>query len=82
MLPGEIHTLRAELDGTALTLVADGRVVWEGPVGSAIAEFDGPVGLRTDNARFELKYYAPILGSHTRKPLDERGDHCLASPGD
>lgn len=34
-----------------------------GAVGTDVAEFDGPVGLRTDNARFEFDYYAHLLGS-------------------
>lgn len=83
MLPGESHTLRAELQGHELTVVADSRVVWEGTVGNRIAEFDGPVGLRTDNARFEFEYYAAPSGSNTHaKTLEERINRCLASPGD
>ncbi len=83
VLPGESHTLRAELHRNDLTLVADGRVVWEGTVENSIAEFDGPVGLRTDNARFEFEYYAAPPGSNTQsKTMDESVYRCLASPGD
>jgi hypothetical protein len=78
--PGESHTLRADLRGDRLTLMADGQVAWEGSVGAHIAEFDGPVGLRTDNGRFELQVFA-ALGDPLRRaiPLAYR---CSNSPGD
>jgi hypothetical protein len=81
--PGESHTLRAELRGTDLSLVADGRGVWDGTVGNVVAEFDGPVGLRTDNARFELEYYAGPGDPHAQsnKP-GNKVNPCLLSPGD
>ena len=81
--PGEYHTLRAELKGTELTLFADDRAVWEGTVGTGIAEFDGPVGLRTDNARFEFDFYAHLLGSdHSSMTRGDRIDRCQPSSGD
>src|SRR5262249_33373222 len=55
---GEAHQFRAALHGTTLTLMADSSVVWEGDVGGEGKQFDGPVGLRTDNARFELEFLA------------------------
>jgi hypothetical protein len=61
--PGESHSFRAALRGSDLTLVADGQVVWEGTLSSEISTFDGPVGFRTDNARFEFFYYALNPGS-------------------
>jgi hypothetical protein len=64
--PGESHTLRAELTGEDLKLTADGKAVWEGSIGDGIAGIDGPIGLRTDNARFEFDYYViPKAGSAT-----------------
>jgi hypothetical protein len=83
ILPGESHTLRAELHGTDLTVVADSRPVWEGTVGNSIAEFDGLVGFRTDNARFEFEYLAGsvVPGTQTA-PLGNRVTRCLQSPGD
>jgi len=45
------HTLAASLNGSNLTVTADGAVVWEGDLGPVALEFDGPVGLRSDNAR-------------------------------
>ncbi|HBZ71940.1 MAG TPA: hypothetical protein DEP35_20315 [Deltaproteobacteria bacterium] len=75
--PGESHRLRAALRGDALTLVADGTVVWEGTLGSQISTFDGPVGLRTDNARFEFEYYAGSPRADTgSNALDEHLHRC------
>jgi hypothetical protein len=56
--PGESHILHAELVGDGLTLTADGKVVWQGSIGDGMTGINGPVGLRTDNARFEFDYYA------------------------
>jgi hypothetical protein len=68
------HSLRAVLDGTRLTLVADGETVWVGSVGNTIFEFDGPAGFRTDNARFELE-----LATTGGGPAGH--GHCSQSPG-
>jgi hypothetical protein len=82
ILPGESHVLRATLNGADLILVADGRVAWEGNVGNGVSEFDGPVGFRTDNARFEFEYYAgPIAGTELSKRRTA-AHRCLSSPGD
>jgi hypothetical protein len=83
ILPGEVHTLRAELQGNDLIVIADGRMVWNGTLGPAIAAFDGPVGFRTDNARFEFEYFAgsALPGTHSNTP-DKRLNACLSSPGD
>lgn len=56
--PGEAHTLRAELAGEQLRVHVDGRPVWEGALGPQVLAFDGPVGLRSDNARFTLELLA------------------------
>ena len=45
------HTLSASLNGSNLTVTADDTVVWDGDLGPVALEFDGPVGLRSDNAR-------------------------------
>ena len=78
--PGESHSFRAALQGSALTLVADGRVVWEGTLGSEISSFDGPVGFRTDNARFEFAYYALSPGPGTAS--NESHTKCSTGPED
>lgn len=51
--PGATHTLRAELNGDALRVVADGSVVWTGNIDAEARGFSGSVGMRSDNARFE-----------------------------
>src|SRR5258708_10320320 len=56
--PGEEHTLRAELQQSRLTVIADGKVAWSGDLGQRIFEFDGPVGMRSDNARFDFAFLA------------------------
>ncbi|HYM60927.1 MAG TPA: hypothetical protein VEZ11_08540 [Thermoanaerobaculia bacterium] len=83
ILRGDSHTLRAELHGTNLSVVADGKLVWEGPVGDEINEIDGPVGFRTDNARFAFEYYAGVPNSAS--PPSERNSGvspCHQSGGD
>lgn len=57
--PGEAHVLRADLDGTRLTVQVDGHPVWSGDLGGEVLQFDGPVGLRTDNAAFDFLLEAP-----------------------
>jgi hypothetical protein len=54
--PDEVRTLRAELHGAALTVAADGKVVWQGRF--ADAPVAGPMGFRTDNARFVIEHFA------------------------
>jgi hypothetical protein len=56
---GAPHTLRAALVGSELGVLVDGAPVWSGTVPPETAELDGPVGLRTDNGRFELELLAP-----------------------
>jgi hypothetical protein len=80
--PGESHTLRAELHGTDLTLVADGSAVWEGTVGNIIAEIDGPVGFRSDNARFEFEYFAAVSRPTQMNNASSSLNPCRKSPGD
>jgi hypothetical protein len=51
---GDTHSLRAEMNGAEMRVFADGALVWEGSVGSDALGFDGPVGIRSDNARLEI----------------------------
>jgi len=48
--PDQPHTLSASMIRSNLTVTADNKVVWEGDLGPVALEFDGPVGLRSDNA--------------------------------
>jgi hypothetical protein len=51
---GETHTLRAEMNGDEMKVFADRSLVWEGAVGQEALAFDGPIGIRSDNAAFEM----------------------------
>ena len=83
ILPGEAHVLRAELRGKELTVTADGKVAWQGSLGSATALPAGPPGFRTDNARFALEYFvaAPTRPRSSQQPPAGRGP-CVISEGD
>jgi hypothetical protein len=48
------HAIRATLDARALTVEVDGATVWQGDVGPAAMLFDGPIGIRSDDAAFEF----------------------------
>lgn len=52
---GEIHTLRAEMKGAEMILFVDSSRVWEGFAGPDVLGFDGPVGIRSDNARLQIE---------------------------
>jgi hypothetical protein len=55
---GDTHTLRAEMDGAELKVFADNSLVWEGSVGPDALAFNGPVGIRSDNARLQFNLEA------------------------
>jgi hypothetical protein len=52
VVDGSTHVLRASLRGTSLDVWADGVLAWQGTLGDDALGIDGPVGLRSDNARF------------------------------
>jgi hypothetical protein len=81
MQSGALHTLRAELRGDDLTLIVDGVVAWHGQVSTT--GLDGPVGLRTDNGRFEFEYSA-VLGDLATQGDGAKGNaaRCATSPAD
>jgi hypothetical protein len=54
----ERHALRALIEGTSLTVWTDKRRVWEGELERDVFSFDGPVGIRSDNARFDFELAA------------------------
>jgi hypothetical protein len=43
------------MSGDQLRVLADGAVVWEGSVCRDALHLDGPVGIRTDNARLQFE---------------------------
>jgi len=56
--PGQAHSLRAEMNGTEMKVFADNALVWEGSIGPEALSFDGPVGMRSDNARLQVEFRA------------------------
>lgn len=56
--PDQPHTFSAWMKGSNLTVTTDGSVAWEGDLGSVAMEFDGPVGLRSDNAHVVFDFHA------------------------
>ncbi len=63
--PGDKHSLGAEMNGEQLRVSVDGAIVWDGKVGMEALGFDGPVGIRSDNARLEIGLQA---GDVSRAP--------------
>jgi hypothetical protein len=52
---GDAHTLHAELNQAGLRVLIDNSPVWEGALGPEAQRLNGPVGIRSDNARLELE---------------------------
>jgi hypothetical protein len=59
--PGQRHTLLAAITGDRLEVAIDGEPAWRGSLPAASLAFDGPVGLRSDNAEFEAEFRASAL---------------------
>lgn len=55
---GGTHILRAEMNGAEMQVFADNFLVWEGSVGTDALAFDGPVGMRSDNAHLQIDFLA------------------------
>ena len=49
--PGDVHTLRAEMTPTAMTVYIDDMLAWQGPLSSDVKRSDERVGIRSDNVR-------------------------------
>jgi hypothetical protein len=75
---GDTHDLRAEINGDELKVFADNQIVWEGSLGADALAFDGPVGIRSDNARLELELRAPRPSDAQRA----RAPGCRTGPGE
>jgi hypothetical protein len=71
---GATHELRAQMNGEELQVFADNTLVWQGSVGSEAAALNGPVGMRSDNAKLELEFRAPQFST--------RGPGCRTGPGE
>lgn len=70
--PGEAHTMRVTLDGDNLVVIADRQEAWIGTINGGLDGIDGPAGFRTDNARFEVEFFAVFRASGN--PSDANSD--------
>jgi hypothetical protein len=52
---GGKHMFRAEMTGDQLRVFVDGAIVWDGRVGTEALRLDGPVGIRSDDARLKFE---------------------------
>ena len=66
--PGTEHVLRAGMQGEEMTVWIDGKAVWEGILGPDATKFDGPVGLRSDNVRFEFTLFGGVPRPNEKAP--------------
>ena len=55
---GGHYTLRAIMDGGKLRVYANNKLVWRGDLGAEALAFNGPVGVRSDNGRFNFELFA------------------------
>ena len=55
---GGRYTLRAIMDGSKMRVYANNKLVWQGDLGAEALAFNGPVGVRTDNGRFNFELFA------------------------
>ncbi len=69
---GDSHTLAAQMNGAEIRVSIDGALVWQGSAGSDALTVDGPVGLRSDNARFVFEFLASSADSQ-HNPAPCRG---------
>jgi hypothetical protein len=76
--PGAGHSLRAEMSGVEMKVFADNFLVWEGSVGAEALAFDGPVGIRSDNARLEIG----LRASQLLKAQGGQQPGCRSGPGE
>jgi hypothetical protein len=59
--PGQSHVLATEIRGRVLLVKTDGQQSWQGELPPAALEFDGPVGVRSDNGEFSVELRAEEL---------------------
>jgi hypothetical protein len=70
--------------GNDLTVTADGKVGWQGPLASEAALTVGPPGFRTDNARITFEYFAsaPTRSGPPAQQVPLGQGQCVISEGD
>jgi hypothetical protein len=73
---GQAHSLHAVMQGQDLKVYVDDRLVWQGLLTAEAANLQGPVGIRSDNARLELQLFTPMAANspqHAGKPACRSG---------
>ena len=75
---GHTYTLRAIMEGSKMRVFANNNVAWQGDVGSEALAFNGPVGVRSDNGRFNFEFFA----SHPAQSQAGATAVCHAGSGD
>jgi hypothetical protein len=66
------------MDGDEMKVFADNQLVWKGLLGRQALSFDGPIGMRSDNARLQVELRAP----EPREAQPERAPGCRNGPGE
>lgn len=72
--PGDSHALLADMNGSQMRVSVDGNTVWEGDLGAEALAFNGPVGVRTDNGRFEFQLLTSQIGAPIACRAGEKED--------
>ncbi len=65
---GEPHSLSATIEGDILRVFADDALAWEGCLPARAFRFDGPSGVRADNADVDLRLRVPSGGAAASCP--------------
>ena len=60
IVQGKKYTLRALIEGSTMRVYANNKLAWEGDLGPTALDFNGPVGVRTDNGQFHFELFAGI----------------------
>ena len=76
--PEDAHALRAEMRGAEMRVFVDDELVWEGSMGNDVLKIDGPIGIRSDNARLELE----LRAAQPLGRLLAQADGCRSGPDD
>jgi hypothetical protein len=73
---GQIHTLRAEAEGSSMKVFIDNKLHWEGLLDRQAVALEGPSGVRSDNGRFRFEFFSSEPVSGRKNPP------CHAAAGD
>jgi hypothetical protein len=76
--PGSAHALRAEMNEVEMKVFADNVLVWEGSVGPEAGNLEGPVGMRSDNARLDIEFRA----AQPLRAQSGNAQGCRSGPGE